>query len=231
MTISMSVSVIIPVFNGADFLPEAVASLLDQNPRPREIIVVDDGSTDATAAVAQGLGAAVRYVRQDNRGPAAARNHGLRLADGDIIGFLDVDDTWKRGSMAVPLRILGETEGLGIVKGLTQMLQQIGKGGYRPVGRPFVFWNTGGTLYRREVFAIVGPFDEALRFSEDIDWFLRARENGVGIRIVDEVIQYHRRHGGNMTEGRTPGELNILRVVKASLDRRRAAGSSFRKRG
>ncbi len=224
MSTESAVSIIIPVYNGASFLAEAVASLSGQNPPPGEIVVVDDGSTDATAAVAETLGSTIRYAYQANQGPAAARNHGLRLAGGRIIGFLDVDDLWQPDGMAALWNRLHEDGELGIVKGLTQVLQSVPGGGFRPRGGPFLFWNLGGTLFRREVFSSVGPFDEGLRFAEDIDWFLRARDAGVGFEVLDQVTQCHRRHGGNITEGRTPGELNILRVVKASLDRRRDVG-------
>ena len=219
-----TLSIIIPVYNGATFLAEAVASLTGQDPPPGEIVVVDDGSTDAIQEVVKGLGTTVRYIRQANGGPAAARNHGLRLAVGDIIGFLDVDDLWQPGSLAGQLALLEGDAAAGIVKGLTQVQERLPGNTYGPVGKPFVFWNLGGTLYRREVFTVVGPFDEGLRYAEDLDWFLRARDAGIDLRLLDQVTQLHRRHGGNMTEGRTPGELNILRVVKASLDRRRAGG-------
>ena len=86
-----TISCIVPVYNGARFLAEALESILAQSLPPDEIIVVDDGSTDDTPAVVAAYGT-VDYVRQENRGPAAARNRGVTLARGDFLSFLDADD-------------------------------------------------------------------------------------------------------------------------------------------
>lgn len=223
---SVGISIIIPVFNGAGFIAEAVASLPGANPEPLEIVVVDDGSSDGTGAVVARLEAPVRYARQPNRGPAAVRNAGLRLARYPIVGFLDADDLWVGSSLAKLHRYLQEHPRVDGVKGLTQFLGKQPDGTYRPLGKPLTFWNLGGALFRREVFDRFGGFDEELRYSEDIDWFLRVREEGGVIDLVPEVTQCYRQHGGNMTHGRNPTELNILKVLKSSLDRRRGKGAA-----
>jgi glycosyltransferase involved in cell wall biosynthesis len=94
----VSLSVIIPTFNRARFLPGLVDSLLRSGVSGLEIVIVDDGSTDDTGAVANSLGSAVRYVRQDNAGPAAARNRGFGLSRGRYIAFVDSDDAWLPGA-------------------------------------------------------------------------------------------------------------------------------------
>ena len=88
------VSVVIPTFNRATTVVRAVESVLQQTYRPLELIVVDDGSTDGTSEVLQAYGRAILYVRQDNAGPAAARNRGIRASQGDLVAFLDSDDMW-----------------------------------------------------------------------------------------------------------------------------------------
>src|SRR6267378_3262722 len=88
------ISCIIPVFNGARYLREAVESILGQTYRPIEIIIVDDGSTDNTADVVKNYGDQVRYVCQPNGGPSAARNQGVSVAQGAFVAFLDQDDVW-----------------------------------------------------------------------------------------------------------------------------------------
>ena len=87
-------SVIIPAYNHARFVGEAVESVLLQTAASREVIVVDDGSTDDTARVLAGFGGRIRVIRQPNRGVAAARNAGAALASGDVLTWLDADDTW-----------------------------------------------------------------------------------------------------------------------------------------
>ncbi|NMC21488.1 MAG: glycosyltransferase family 2 protein, partial [Thermogutta sp.] len=94
------VSVVIPVWNAARYLPETLQSVLRQTRPPEEIVVVDDGSTDDSAAVAEGFGPTVRVLRQENRGESAARNRGIEASHGDWIAFLDADDLWHPDKLA-----------------------------------------------------------------------------------------------------------------------------------
>ena len=104
------ISVILPVYNGERFLAEAIGSVLGQTLPPHEIIVVDDGSTDSTAQIVADLAAAaavpLRYVYQENQGPAAARNHGIRLAQGELIAFQDADDLWSAEKLVTQAALL-----------------------------------------------------------------------------------------------------------------------------
>ena len=93
-----------------------------------------------------------------------------------------------------------------------------------PFAHPWHSTQLGGALYRREVFARVGLFDTALRLSEDLDWFLRARECGVQVVLIDEVTLLYRFHHYNVTRGTDPNSRNLLLAVKRSLDRRRSGG-------
>ena len=88
------VSCVIPVFNGGRVLAEAIDSVLAQTRAPEQILVVDDGSTDATAEVAAAYGTRLSYVFQENLGPAAARNAGMKMVTGEFVAFLDADDWW-----------------------------------------------------------------------------------------------------------------------------------------
>jgi glycosyltransferase involved in cell wall biosynthesis len=105
-SVPASVSVIIPTYNCAAFLAEAIRSVLAQTHRAAEIIVVDDGSADDTATVVAGLGAVITYLRQENAGAAAARNAGLARATGDYIAFLDADDYWAPDKLATQLKVM-----------------------------------------------------------------------------------------------------------------------------
>ena len=109
------ISVVIATHNLARYVPEAVDSALAQTHAEREIIVVDDGSTDDTAERLEPYGARIRYIKQDHGGLAAARNHGLRLATGDYIALLDADDIWKPEKLAIQLEIAQRRPRSGLI--------------------------------------------------------------------------------------------------------------------
>jgi len=222
------VSVVIPVYNGAAFLAEAVGSVRDQAGARLEVVIVDDGSTDGTAEVANRLPqAGLRYVYQENAGPARARNRGLVLARGDVIGFLDADDLWPADRLRRQMRALDGNACVDVVLGRTQCVRHTGASGADRLEvcfPPFVLLSPTAALFRRRAFERVGTFDEALRYGEDTDWFMRARECGVPILVEEDIALLYRRHEQNMTRGRTMKELRVLDVLKRSLDRRRRHG-------
>jgi glycosyltransferase involved in cell wall biosynthesis len=227
----LTVSVIIPVYNGEAFLAEAMASIEGQNYDPLEIIIVDDGSTDGTAALAGRLGTDVRYLYQGNGGPASARNRGLEMASGEIIAFLDVDDIWPADKLEVQVACILKNPELDVVLG---QIQVVGPKGAKEddlsvdSGSPLVNVLLGSALFRRSAFEKVGVFDETLRYSEDHDWFIRAREEGIGMTDIDHVTLYYRLHGKNMTRDKNAGCFQLTRVLKKSLDRRREKRSPLR---
>src|SRR5262249_44415321 len=105
---NMTISVIIGAYNAENTLAETLASVLAQTLPPDEIIVVDDGSTDHTAQVAAAASTAIKVTRHNNRGAAAALNTGIKLATGDVLGFVDADDLWERNKLAIQARVLAE---------------------------------------------------------------------------------------------------------------------------
>ena len=219
------ISVVIPTHNGAKFLPEAIASVLSQDYPALQIIVIDDASTDDTDAVVGRLPDAVRYIKHDRKkGPAEARNRGIRDAVGEYIAFLDVDDLWPARNLHRLMDYLLPRPNLDVVHGyghLSELEPRTGR--YELRGNPresFPFY-IGAGLYRRRVFESVGLFDAELEFAEDTDWYNRAYELGRSIERLDEVTLHVRRHGQNMTTGKSLVELNVLRVFKRALDRKR----------
>jgi glycosyltransferase involved in cell wall biosynthesis len=218
-------SVIIPCYNAARFLPQAVASVRVQRYEPLEIFVVDDGSTDATPEIAPGLGPEVRYLRQENRGPSSARNLALRQARGEIIAFLDADDEWPEGRLDLQVGRLLEDPALDVVSGRVRYVElpggQIPDLRFEGPDRTLPGIHIGAAVYRRRAFDVVGLFDEALRYSEDHDWFLRAREAGLKMLVLAEVTLLYRMHDSNMTR-HVPGR-NLIQtlVIHKSLQRRR----------
>ncbi len=225
MTPPAEVSVIIPAFNGERYLEEALRSAVDQSLPPGEVIVVDDGSTDASAEIAESFGDPVRCIRQSNTGVAGARNRGLSAATGELIAFLDHDDLWPREKLEVQAEALRANRDVGIVSGLMRVI-----GGALP-GRP---WSARGsreapagahltaTLIRRSVFDRIGPLDENIgKAADDIEWLVRARDLGVRRLNLDVVTLIYRWHDKNTSHDIEAAASGQLAAVKLSLDRRR----------
>jgi glycosyltransferase involved in cell wall biosynthesis len=224
------VSVVIPVFNGERFLREAVQSVgeavrvLDQKHSPVEIIIVDDGSTDGTASVVRSFSETVRYLYQANQGPAAARNRGIEHAQGSLIAFADADDLWPADKLAVQLPFLTRNPKVDIVLGRIQQVRlpaAVDGSTLTEFAEPAFSVNLGSAIIRKSVFERVGLFEETMRYSEDVDWFMRAREAGAEIVTIDAVTLLYRQHEQNMTRGKSTAELNVVKALKRSLDRRR----------
>jgi hypothetical protein len=219
-----TLSIVIPVYNGADFLPGAVASILAQGWEAPELIVVDDGSEDAIEEAVRALPIEARLFRQSNCGPAEARNRGIRNTTGELIAFLDVDDLWPQGRLAAMLDELERHPDLEVVQGHAQVFRWRDRGGEMDyIGNPGEAFrhSVAAGLFRRAVFDRVGLFDPDLRYSEDVDWFNRAGERGVRIGWLPMVTLLVQRHDRNMTLGKSLVEVNKLRVFKKLLDRKR----------
>lgn len=219
------VSAIIPAYNAAAFLAEAVGSVRAQTHRAIEIIVVNDGSTDNTREVVQGLGDGIVYVEQPNSGPAAARNTGIRRARGEFIAFLDADDLWQPTKVEKQLAAFAAHPGAALV--YTQMVNFSLERGREP--RPFPAEVSSGRIFERllvenlillsgamiraDVLREVGGFDEGLITAEDTNlWLKIARRHE--IRGLDEVLVLRRKHGDNISDN-----LDVPIGTLANLDR------------
>ena len=213
------VSVIIPVYNGERFLRRAIANVREQNYQPLEIIVVDDGSTDGTANIAAEH-REVRYFYQENQGPAAARNLGIKEAKGEAIAFLDVDDLWSANKLELQTACLKQQPSVDIFQGFTQIKRRIAdEEVYADYRAPYFLSVLSSALYRRSVFERVGLFDAKLIYGEDTDWFLRAWENRIEQVILDEVTLFYYKHDENMTKGKDRKQLGLVRVYHQHLQR------------
>ena len=221
----ISISIIIPVYNGEEYLAEAIQSVRTQGVGPLEFIVVDDGSTDRTRQLVESFGPECRYHYQDNAGPAVARNAGLQKARGGIIGFLDADDLLTPEGLSVRYARLAESPKLDAVMGTLQVLErQTGdaeKDRFEPRGEPLVCYNMGSVLVRRAVFDRIGAFNPRYRWCEDVDWFMRAQEHGTVFDVLADVVLLYRRHEKNMTRNAAGVAFSLTKVFKASIDRRR----------
>jgi len=203
------VSAIIPCYNQAHFLGEAIASVRRQTYEHQEIIVVDDGSTDDTAQVAA-RAAGVRCIQQKNAGLAAARNAGLRASRGDYVVFLDADDRLLPDAFAAGASTLDEHPQCAMAYGHVRLVNAAGS----PLPAPQQFnvdaehyfellrhnyiWTPGVAMYRRTVFDAVGDFDTSANASADFDLNLRIARS-YPIRCHGQVVLEYRKHEGNMS--------------------------------
>ncbi|EXI87569.1 MAG: GalNAc(5)-diNAcBac-PP-undecaprenol beta-1,3-glucosyltransferase [Candidatus Accumulibacter regalis] len=185
---SLRVSCIIPTHNRRERLSAALASVTAQTTPVDEIVVIDDGSTDGTFEMLQAWREEVGQIhfavlRQNNRGPAAARNAGMRVASGDLIAFLDDDDVWHAGKMARQLAVFTDHPNLALLACSSDTLSLPGRPGLRFVDdRDLLIRNrflTPCVVVRRDIVVQCGGFPEGMRHCEDYALWLRiaARHN------------------------------------------------------
>jgi glycosyltransferase involved in cell wall biosynthesis len=203
----MKISVIIPAYKAAAMIGETLASVLNQQPPPCEVIVVDDGSPDTTGDVVRSFGPAVRYFRQENQGESVARNFGLKVATGDGIVFLDSDDLLAEGALQAIGDVLDQNDGLDGAYGQVVFFGE-GREPSDPQGGMLGFKGNilpaiirGATLLpgqfalRRRCLERCGGFKESIRFGEDWEFLLRVtRESRLG--YVPVVFLRKREHPG-----------------------------------
>ena len=219
-----TVSIIIPTYNYGRFIAEAIESALIQTYRADEIIVVDDGSTDDTEMRVKRFGERVRYIKQQNSEVSAARNKGIDNSSGDLIAFLDADDTWMPEKIEKQVAKFAEDAEIGLVHcgmrefdsttGATIELHLDGGEGWVAediaLGEKCVITGPGGSIVvRRKVFEDVGGFDTRLKNGEDWEFCLRvARKYKIG--FVRELLVDYRNHGVNASK-------NIAEMERSTL--------------
>jgi len=220
------ISCIVPVFNGELYLQEALDSILAQTYWPIEIIVVDDGSGDGTAAVVARYKTQVHHLWQPNSGRLTARNLGLRAAQGEFVAFLDADDLWHFEKLARQMSSFQSRPELDFCVTHVQnfwvpeLKKEKAQFQNHRFSQPLPGFTTQALLARRVLFDRVGQFNTALRAVDDTDWFMRAIEQGAVLELLPDVLVYRRLHQANLS--RSPVAYSaLLQVIKASLDRRR----------
>jgi glycosyltransferase involved in cell wall biosynthesis len=222
------VTVVVAVHNGERFLRPALESLYAQDYEPFEVVFVDDGSTDGSAAIARAF-PTLRYLHQENQGLAAARNTGLSLARGELLAYLDDDDLLLPHKLRRQAEYLVANPDVGCVLGRQEIMLEPGVDPPEWLTRDTVFGDLDGVpfvsaMIRTELLREVGGFDPSYRFAEDRDLFVRLREHGVRIEVIPEVLLLRRFHGENMNFRLRPRKHPLLRSLKAKIDRERAAG-------
>ena len=217
------ISVIVPVYNGESFLAEALESIAAQAYAPLQVLVVDDGSTDESAAVAARC-AGITVLQQPHRGLNSALNHGLHCAVGDFITFLDADDRWLPGKLARQLAALQQNPAADMVFGQARQFT-----GQQTADDPTVVYTDPQPAYskitlmaRHTVFQQIGGFDESGLTHDFLDWFARARQAGLQTLLLPDLLAERRIHATNY--GRTnQAELqrSYLHTLRAVVQQRR----------
>jgi GT2 family glycosyltransferase len=205
----MRISVVIPSYNAASFLPHSIGAIRAQTRAVHEVIVVDDGSSDGSREVATALGATCLRTAV-NSGPAAARNIGIRHATGDAIAFLDADDFWDADHCANTVRLLERwPDALAAFAGVRYVGDPLGpparhQGAFEtPLD---LFWtlletnviNESAIVARRSALLDAGGYDETMRFSEDYDLWLRLALRGRFV-AAEPITANYRVHGAQTT--------------------------------
>jgi len=222
------VSVVIPVYNGERYLAEAISSALAQTAPPGEIMVVDDGSTDGSAEVARGFGAPVRSVTRPHAGLANTLNHGIELARGAFLAFLDADDLWVEDKLSRQLAALRANPEADLVFAhVGQFVSPELDPSIAPVIPAGVEvapgYLSGALLIRAGAFHRVGLFDPRWQIGNFIDWYLRAQDAGLRALMLPEVLLRRRVHRNNLGSRERGSRGDYARILKRALDRRRGA--------
>jgi glycosyltransferase involved in cell wall biosynthesis len=219
------IAVVIPARDAMPYLGEALQSAFDQSLRPVDVVVVDDGSSDDTAATARAFGPPVRVVGQPPLGIAAAVNRGLREITAPLVAMLDADDLWVPGKLEAQAAALDGDPGIELVFGhaaefVSPELEPAQRAAFSP--RPVQPFRAKATmLARREVFDRVGPFDESLTVGDFVDWCARADAAGVRSLMLDRLVLQRRLHPRNHGLARAGARADFVRIARRSVQRRR----------
>jgi Glycosyl transferase family 2 len=222
------VSIVIACYNQAHFLDQAIESALAQEYVKREIVVVDDGSTDNTREIAC-RNPEVHYIYQENAGPSAARNSGVKSSSGEYLVFLDADDRLLPDALAVGVQSLQQHPDCAFASGFCRLIVADGSvlsqseqpcingDAYLELLRRNYIWCPGSVIYRRSVFDTVGGFNESLGRGEDYDLFLRiAREYPVFSH--KEFVADYRLHSSTRSSDYPRMLQDMLSVLDAQLE-------------
>ncbi len=237
----MFVSVVIPVWNGERYLAEAIESVLAQTHRDFELIIVDDGSSDATATMAEGyarLDPRVRLVRQPNQGVAAARNTGLEVARSQWVACLDHDDLMLPHRLQRQIAFIAAHPEVKLFGSVCQYINEEGRprGGHT-IGTPIrsradldALLETGrliglthpSVMMHRDTMRALGGYDPAMEPAEDLDLWMRVAQAGHLVLQDDAVLTRYRVHAASIVGGQTAKGSRASMLVAARAAARRA---------
>jgi glycosyltransferase involved in cell wall biosynthesis len=230
---NVSISCITPVYNGERFLSETVASVWAQSYPLSEVIIVDDGSTDGTRALAEELiatyGPRLRYLWKQNGGAASARNVGIQAATGEFVTFIDADDLWHPERLALQVARFEARPELGFSVAhiqnfwMDEVRDEEERTQDQARAQPMAGYVATSLMARRLLFEQVGLFNDSLRHADSADWFLRAQEEKVIGELLPDVLIYRRMHRDNNSRLYAENSrAEFLRVLHQARLRQRA---------
>ena len=210
------VSVVVPVYNGAAFVAQAIEAILGQDYQPIDLIVADDGSIDHTPQIVRRY-PDVRYLRQENAGPAAARNAGIAVSAGEFVTFCDCDDRYHPDKVSTQIRHLQANPAAGCV--LVRQRTVIEPGTEPPA---WIDREDGGAqvqsaMVRRQVIEQVGGYNPDYRMSENMEWLGRIKTAGFRIDVLDDIVVDRRLHGANLSYDRRELQRGLLTSLHAKV--------------
>lgn len=220
------VSIIMPAYNAGKYIIEAINSIFHQSYQPIEIIVVDDGSTDDTLEKLQSLQDKIKLITSTHHGAANARNIGIKQAQGDLIAFLDADDTIDKDKIKLQIDEFLSDPDLDICYTMfnnflcPEASEELKKTRPQKEG-PIKGCVCGTTMIKKSSFENVGYFDSSLKVGEFIDWFSKATELGFKIKFIEKDLYNRRSHAGNTTTTQRESFSDFARLLKAKLDRKK----------
>ena len=234
----MKISAIIPAYNSQDYILDAIHSIQNQTHPVDEIIVIDDGSTDNTQQTLENQTSGIKYIKQKNQGPSAARNTGIKAAQGDWIAFLDADDQWTPNKIEKQLIALKHSPELHLIAGdmqeidinnelITQsvlakhkQLKQFQSNQSLPIRNALAelvnknFIPTGTVLAKRSTLIEAGLFNAAIHFGEDLELWAKIASKHA-ITCLPEILMLRRLHGQNATTSTMPMLRDLVKVMQS----------------
>lgn len=225
-----TISVIITVYNYEKFLAEAIESVLDQTYPPSQIIVVNDGSSDKSAAVAESFMPQVTVIHQSNQGISGAKNRGVKEAWGNYLTFIDADDIWVKDKLRDQMAVFEKDENVEAVFGHARQF-------YSPdipdeirakiVIRKEILpaFLPSSMLIKRQAFMKVGLFSQQWTSAVDQEWYMRAVDIGLNTVLLPQILFLRRIHENNHGRRMKHHRKDRLYILKEAIERRRNENS------
>jgi glycosyltransferase involved in cell wall biosynthesis len=221
-----SVSAIVNVYNGDRFLEDALKSIKSQTFSSIDLIVVDDGSTDNSAAIAQKLEGIQVIQHKQNMGAPTARNTGIKAANTEFIAFLDADDIWLPSKTEKQVEFLQSNPQIGFCFTLEEFIYDDPNNVASWYKRDIfqlehpAFW-ASSYMARKEVFDQIGLFDTTLINADITEWMMRAKDQHIHYQVIEEVLLHRRIHDSNLSSNLTIEKQELLASLRSSILRQR----------